>query len=352
MPVHYGPVLRQADEPHGPIDVAGLLPPQVRQGRRDPLRPDHELSFTILLAGNIVAGGYLFEAFLGTSYAVGVLIITAAVLAYTIAGGMFSDTYTSVLQLTVALAGAIGLIVYIGMEYGLVIPEGMGPFAFEQLTDPAAGAYVNWATLLALGLGDIVAIDFMQRVFAARSPETAQRACFAGAAGTLIIGLPFAIIALSANDILTAAGVTAEGPVLYALLQNAVPPLLAALVLAGIVAASFSTADGAILGTAAVAARNVLNRPVQVGSHFHFFEANRALKFDRQAAYGMRLNIPAGTAVRFEPGDEREVELVAIGGRRVVRGLNGLTEGALDDPEVKEATLRRTREEGFMEEER
>lgn len=104
--------------------------------------------------------------------------------------------------------------------------------------------------------------------------------------------------------------------------------------------------------TTTLTVSNLGDRPVQVGSHFHFFEVNRALKFDRRATYGMRLNIPAGTAVRFEPGDEREVDLVTIGGRRVVRGLNGLTEGALDDPEVKEAALRRAREEGFMEEER
>jgi urease subunit beta len=104
--------------------------------------------------------------------------------------------------------------------------------------------------------------------------------------------------------------------------------------------------------TTSLTVSNTGDRPVQVGSHFHFFEVNRALKFDRQAAYGMRLNIPAGTAVRFEPGDEREVELVAIGGRRVVRGLNGLTEGALDDPEVREAAFQRARERGFMEEER
>jgi urease beta subunit len=88
---------------------------------------------------------------------------------------------------------------------------------------------------------------------------------------------------------------------------------------------------------------------VQVGSHFHFFEVNKALRFDRERAYGRRLNIPAGTSVRFEPGDAREVELVTIGGRRIVRGLNGLTEGALDDPEVREAALRRARERGFME---
>jgi len=77
------------------------------------------------------------------------------------------------------------------------------------------------------------------------------------------------------------------------------------------------------------------DRPVQVGSHCHFFEVNRFLDFDRTLAYGMRLNIAAGTAVRFEPGDTREVELVAIGGRRYVSGLNRLVEGSLDDPNVR-----------------
>src|ERR1051325_3680534 len=70
------------------------------------------------------------------------------------------------------------------------------------------------------------------------------------------------------------------------------------------------------------------DRPTQVGSHCHFFEVNRALSFDRPKAYGMRLNIIAGTAVRFEPGDEREVELVALGGTRHTHGLNNLTDGA------------------------
>jgi urease beta subunit len=81
------------------------------------------------------------------------------------------------------------------------------------------------------------------------------------------------------------------------------------------------------------------DRPVQVGSHCHFFEVNRWLEFDRPAAYGMRLNIAAGTAVRFEPGDTREVELVAIGGTREVYGLNQLVEGPLDDPAVRTAAL-------------
>jgi urease beta subunit len=100
--------------------------------------------------------------------------------------------------------------------------------------------------------------------------------------------------------------------------------------------------------TATVRVANAGDRPVQVGSHFCFFEANRALRFDREAAYGMRLAIPAGTSVRFEPGDERDVELVPLAGHRVVRGLNGLIEGALDDPDVRTAALVRARERGFL----
>ena len=72
---------------------------------------------------------------------------------------------------------------------------------------------------------------------------------------------------------------------------------------------------------------NTADRPIQIGSHFHFFEVNRALRFDRAQAFGMRLNVPAGTAVRFEPGDEKRVTLVELAGARSVFGLNGLTEG-------------------------
>jgi urease subunit beta len=75
---------------------------------------------------------------------------------------------------------------------------------------------------------------------------------------------------------------------------------------------------------------NTGDRPIQIGSHFHFYEVNTALSFDREKTKGMRLNIPAGTAIRFEPGDEKEVELVAVGGAREIYGFNGLINGALD----------------------
>jgi len=75
---------------------------------------------------------------------------------------------------------------------------------------------------------------------------------------------------------------------------------------------------------------NTGDRPVQVGSHYHFHEANAALRFDREAALGLRLDIPAGTAIRFEPGDSREVRLVPFAGERRVVGFNGLVNGPLD----------------------
>ena len=84
---------------------------------------------------------------------------------------------------------------------------------------------------------------------------------------------------------------------------------------------------------------NTGDRPVQVGSHCHFFEANHALKFDREQAFGFRLCIPAGTAVRFEPGEEKRVTVVALAGKRVAHGINGLTNGSLDDAQVKAKAL-------------
>jgi urease subunit beta len=99
--------------------------------------------------------------------------------------------------------------------------------------------------------------------------------------------------------------------------------------------------------TCVIEVNNTGDRPVQVGSHYHFFEVNRALIFDRTAAYGMRLDLPAGTAVRFEPGDVKTVRLVALGGLRQVYGGDGLVMGTLDDPEVKRRSFERLKQAGF-----
>ena len=96
-----------------------------------------------------------------------------------------------------------------------------------------------------------------------------------------------------------------------------------------------------------LAVLNTGDRPVQVGSHFHFFEANRALDFDRKTAFGKRLDIPAGTALRFEPGQSKSVTLVPFGGRGEVGGLNALTNGETASAKAREAALGRARDAGF-----
>ena len=100
--------------------------------------------------------------------------------------------------------------------------------------------------------------------------------------------------------------------------------------------------------TAGVLVRNTGDRPVQVGSHYHFFEVNRLLAFNRTAAYGQRLNIPAGTAVRFEPGEEKEVELTPFAGARLAHGCNGLVEGPLDAPGARDRAVGKARSSGFQ----
>ena len=100
--------------------------------------------------------------------------------------------------------------------------------------------------------------------------------------------------------------------------------------------------------TLRVLVRNTGDRPVQVGSHYHFFETNRALSFNRSAAFGMRLNIPAGTAVRFEPGETKDVELTEFGGARVIHGGNGLVGGAIADSSLQKRAIERARKDGFQ----
>jgi urease beta subunit len=92
---------------------------------------------------------------------------------------------------------------------------------------------------------------------------------------------------------------------------------------------------------------NTGDRPVQVGSHFHFFEVNKQMEFDREKAFGMRLNIPAGTAVRFEPGEEKDVELVTLGGKRKVYGFNNLVNGDTTSKDAVQKAMDKVLEHHF-----
>jgi urease beta subunit len=96
-----------------------------------------------------------------------------------------------------------------------------------------------------------------------------------------------------------------------------------------------------------VVVQNTGDRPIQVGSHFHFFETNSSLVFDRPVAFGMRLNIAAGTAVRFEPGEEKQIELTEFGGGRAIHGCNGLVDGSLGASGARERAIEKARNLGF-----
>jgi len=113
----------------------------------------------------------------------------------------------------------------------------------------------------------------------------------------------------------------------YPSLPADVDPATAEIAVGGYVVSAEPIAYHAELPVTTLTVRNTGDRPVQVGSHFHFFEVNRALEFDRAAAFGQHLLIPASTALRFEPGDEREVSLVPYGGKRAAYGFNNLVDG-------------------------
>lgn len=99
--------------------------------------------------------------------------------------------------------------------------------------------------------------------------------------------------------------------------------------------------------TAKILVKNTGDRPVQVGSHTHFFEVNKMLDFERAKAFGFRLNIPAGTAIRFEPGDSKTVELVELGGKKIVYGFNALVQGSLKSKSAKQKALQKAKKRGF-----
>lgn len=99
--------------------------------------------------------------------------------------------------------------------------------------------------------------------------------------------------------------------------------------------------------TVNVKVANIGDRPIQIGSHFHFFEVNKFLSFNREDAFGMRLNIPSGTSVRFEPGEEKEVSLVELGGKKQSYGLNALTQGEINE-EILQKALEEAKKRGFI----
>ncbi len=222
-------------------------------------------SFCILVAGNLAGAAWIIHMVFGMEYFPALLIMSVLLLAYTFSGGLFSCAATDIVQLYPALLAFVGGALWIffsigGGDWGYfaaAIPAGYadlsGLYSIEN------GALLNWAGILALGIGDVVALDFMERVFAAKNPETARRGCFYGAGFTLILGLAASFIGLMAFQFLPEIDDPRSVIVLAA---TSMPLVIGLFVMAGVIGAGLSTANGGALAVSAVFGRNILHRNI------------------------------------------------------------------------------------------
>jgi Na+/proline symporter len=221
------------------------------------------ISFIILVAGNLAGCAWILKSLFNIDYVAALVLITVLVLAYTFSGGIFSSAATDVVQEYPAflafVAAPIILVATFGWDYfASAIPPGF--FDLTGLTSVADGALINWAGLLALALGDIVALDFMERIFAARDPKTAQYACFYGAFFTVVAGFGATILGLMALKLYPGLGDPRDALILIGTEQ--LPYIVGLFVLGGVVGAGLSTANGGALAVSAVFGRNILHRNI------------------------------------------------------------------------------------------
>ena len=241
------------------------------------------ISFTILVAGNFAATGYILSTVLQIDLTWAILIGAAVVLVYTFAGGLFSSAYTDIFQIYLAIIAFWAIFLffyggYAGFDFAAVIgATPPGYLDFSGLTDIANGALINWAAIAALGFGDIVALDFMERVFAAKSPKTARNGALIAGGLTLLTVIPTSMIGIIALYVITSGIITTDqlgGPVEEFDPFLAMPTLatwdrvpfpIGAALLMGVLGASMSTANGGLLAISSVISRNLIQRDVLRG---------------------------------------------------------------------------------------
>ena len=224
------------------------------------------ISFIVLVAGNFAASGFILSTVLQIDFFWAMLITSIIVLVYTFAGGLFSSAYTDIFQIYLAIGAFWAAFIFFaigaaGIDFGTILGSAPpGYLDLSGLTDMGNGALVNWASILALGLGDIVALDFMERVFAAKDPKTASRGALWGAGLTLATVIPTSMMGIVALYLIP----NLEDPfTAYPTLAiNHVPYPIGAALLMGVLGASMSTANGGLLAISSVISRNIIQRDV------------------------------------------------------------------------------------------
>src|ERR671921_603167 len=224
------------------------------------------ISFIVLVAGNFAASGFILSTVLGIDFIWAMLIAAIIVLIYTYAGGLFSSAYTDIFQIYLAIGAFWAAFIFFaggfsGVQFGTIL--GNAPPEYLDLSglfDMGNGALVNWAGILALGLGDIVALDFMERVFSAKDPKTAQRGALMGAGLTLSTVIPTSMMGIVALYFLP--NIADPFTAYPQLAINHVPFPIGAALLMGVLGASMSTANGGLLAISSVMSRNIIQSDI------------------------------------------------------------------------------------------
>ena len=229
------------------------------------------ISFLILVAGNLAACGFILEIVFGIDYFWGITIAALAVVVYTIAGGLFASAYTNLFQVYLAIGSFwAAFLFFLGgfadtpwdiIYNNATAVGGAGFMDLSGLYDVANGALLNWGALFALGLGDIIALDFMERVFAAKNPKTAKRGALMGGALTMFTVIPTSMLGVVAFFYLPAD--TLPDLAMPLLATQHMPFAIGAGILMGVVGASMSTASGGLLAISSVISRNLMQRIIR-----------------------------------------------------------------------------------------
>jgi SSS family solute:Na+ symporter len=231
------------------------------------------ISFTILVAGNFAATGYILSTVLDIDLTWAILIGAIVVLGYTYAGGLFSSAYTDIFQIYLAIIAFWAAFLFFyggygGVEFAEILgATPTGYLDFSGLTDIGNGALINWAAIAALGFGDIVALDFMERVFAAKDPKTARKGAFMGGGLTLLTVIPTSFMGIFALYLVSTGLMQIDDPFLAlpTIAINHVPFPIGAALLMGVMGASMSTANGGLLAISSVISRNIIQRDILRG---------------------------------------------------------------------------------------